>query len=149
MVIGNAYGSLGLTGLLGKRDSFALRKGMASPSLWCIPSPPLFLPTGNHSSKNTHNPPIRSNLKGNGNNYHSSFPWNKQEKHSYALALQGTSQTLITSVSGTGNQYIHSQPHVRAVGESDREIWKKPSTFSSKMWMILSHSLLTSCRQVQ
>lgn len=40
MVIGNAHGSLGLTAFLGKKDSFALSKGMASPSLCCIPSPP-------------------------------------------------------------------------------------------------------------
>lgn len=42
------------------------------------------------------------------------------EKLSYALALQGTSPSLITSVSGTGNQYIHSQADMRAVGESDK-----------------------------
>lgn len=33
MVIGNAHGNLGLAALLDKRDNFALRKGMASPSL--------------------------------------------------------------------------------------------------------------------
>lgn len=33
MAIDNAHGSLGLTAFLGKRDSFALSKGMASLSL--------------------------------------------------------------------------------------------------------------------
>lgn len=113
MVIGNAHGSLGLT---------AVRDVKGWPVLPCDVSPVLHRPwqIGDPSSKNTHIPPwssIWGHLKSNRNNYHSSFPWNNQ-KNSYALALKGTSQTLITSVSGTGNQYIHSQPGTWELWES-------------------------------
>lgn len=136
IVIGNAHERLGLTVCLGKRDGSSSAKGW--PALLCD-APQRSWQTGDLSPKNTHNPPQLSSqchFTSNGNNYHSSFPMNS------ALALPGTSQTLTTSATGTGNQYIHSQPGTWGLWGVCHRILDK--TFNFYLQNVENHLALTT-----